>query len=92
MFLKDLDFCVQSRSLQIHLCLLQNLVLKVAYLHCSVVLEQIVELLVDLGQTHVYNLLVVDLETLALFWAIFNAPAHLISTPIWERLVVLIQI
>jgi hypothetical protein len=48
---------------------------------------------VDLGQTHVYVLLlVVELENLAFLWAIFNALAHLISTPTWERLVILIQI
>jgi hypothetical protein len=73
--------------------MLQILVLKVAYLHYSVVMQQIVKLLVDPSQNHVYVLLLaIELETLVLSWAIFNAPTHLIFVPTWERLVVLDQI
>jgi hypothetical protein len=45
---------VESKLLQIHSCLLQNLVLKASYFHNYVVMEHIVVLLVDLGQNHVY--------------------------------------
>jgi hypothetical protein len=56
-------------------------------------MEQIIELLVDPSQNHVDVLqLAIELETLILSWAIFNAPTHLIFVPIWERLVVLDQI
>jgi hypothetical protein len=56
-------------------------------------MEQIIVLLVDLGQNLVSTpLLVAKLETPTPFWAIFNALAHLITTPTWERLVVLDQI
>ncbi len=61
----NLDFCVQSKLLQIHSCLLQNLVFKAAYLF-FVVMEQIIVLLVDLGQNFVFVLLLnVELETIA---------------------------
>ncbi len=57
------------------------------------VLKYIVVLLVDLGPSHVsVPLFVVELEILALFWAICDAPTHLISIPTWERFVVLDQI
>ncbi len=50
-------------------------------------------LLVDPGQNLVFApMLVVELETLAHSSAISNAPAHVISTPTWEKLVVLNQI
>jgi hypothetical protein len=61
--------------------MLQNLVLKVAYLHYFMVLKQIVELLVDQGPNLVSApLLTSELELLALAWAFFRAPTHLIST------------
>jgi hypothetical protein len=70
--------------------MLQNLVLKVGYLHYFVVLEQIVVLLVDLGPSLISTpLMVAKLEILIPSWAISNALAHLISTFAWERFVVL---
>jgi len=55
-----------------------------------VVLEQIVVLLVDLGPGPISTpLLVAKLEIFVPSWAIYNAPAHLISTFAWERFVVL---
>jgi hypothetical protein len=59
--------------------MLQNLVVKVTYLHYLVVLEYIVELLVDLGPCAISLLLLLDgLEILAPFWAISGVLAHLI--------------
>jgi hypothetical protein len=70
--------------------MLQNLVLKITYLHYYVVLEQIIVLLVDLGPSLVYApLLPIKLEILALSWSISSAPAHLIFTPTWEKYVIL---
>jgi len=47
---------------------------------------------VDLGPSLVFVLLLlIELEILALSWAISNAPAHLISTPAWERPMLLDQ-
>jgi hypothetical protein len=87
---KNLDFYVQSIFLQIYLFLLWNLVLKVAYLHYFMVLEHIVILLVDLGLGRVFTLLLlVGLEIIASSYAIFGAPAHLISALAWERFVAL---
>jgi len=78
----NLDFCVQSRLLQIHSCLLHNLVLKAAYLHSSVVMEQIIVLLVNHNQNPTSApLLNVEVETLTPSWAFFDAPAHRTSTP-----------
>jgi hypothetical protein len=73
--------------------MLQNLVLKVAYLYYSMVLEHIVLLLVYLGLGLISTpLLFAGLEILkAPSWAIFSAPTHLISTFVWERFVVLDQ-
>jgi len=70
--------------------MLLNLVLKVGYLHYSMALEQINILLVDpcLGFIYVH-LLAGELETLAPSWAFSNLPTHLISTPTWERSMVL---
>jgi hypothetical protein len=69
--------------------MLQNLVLKVAHLHYSMVMEQIVILLVDPNQNPIFvPLLAVKLKILAP-WAISHVPAHLISSPTWEKLVVL---
>jgi hypothetical protein len=75
----NLDFCVQSKFLQIYLFLLQNLVWKVAYFHYYVVLEHIVVLLVHRGLGHVSALLTPnELEIMVPFWAFSNAPPHLI--------------
>jgi hypothetical protein len=72
--------------------MLQNLVLKVAYLHYSMVMEQITVLLVDPDQNLIFApVLIIELETLAPFWAISNAPTHLISIIAKERSVVLDQ-
>jgi len=50
-------------------------------------MEHIVVLLVDPSQNHVFaHLLVVEVETLAPSWAIYNFLAHLIFVPTWERL------
>jgi hypothetical protein len=49
-------------------------------------MEQIVVLLVDLDQNPIFApLLIVELETLALFWAIYDTPAHPTSTPTWRN-------
>jgi hypothetical protein len=78
---------------KIHLCMLRNLVLKVTYLHCYVVLEQSVELLEDPSPNLVYvALLAHELEILAPFWAISNVPTHIISTFAWEKFVLLCHI
>jgi hypothetical protein len=70
--------------------MLQNLVLKVAYLHYYMVLEQIVVLLVDLGLGHVSTLfLYVGLLILVPSWAIFGVFTHLIFAFAWGRYVVL---
>jgi hypothetical protein len=62
--------------------MLQNVVLKVTYLHYSLVLEHIVVLLVDLGPNFVSTpLLSIQLEILAPSWAILDAPTHLIFVP-----------
>jgi hypothetical protein len=83
---------VQSRFFEIYLFLLQNLVLKVTYLHYYVVLQHIIILLVDLNLGPISTpLLVVEIEILAPSWAIFGAPTHLISTPTWERCLVFDQ-
>jgi len=59
--------------------MLQNLVLTIAYLHYSIVLEQIVVPLVDLSPSFISPpLLHVRLKILAPSWAIYSAPAHLI--------------
>jgi hypothetical protein len=64
--------------------------LKATYLHYFVVIEQIVVFMVDLGQNHVHVLLLtIELETLAPSWAIFDALAHPIYVPTWEKWVVL---
>jgi hypothetical protein len=56
------------------------------------VLEHIIVLMVDLGPDLVFAiLLVIELEILAPFWAIFDALTHLIFAPTWERYVVLYQ-
>jgi hypothetical protein len=86
--MKNLNFFVQSKFLQIYLFLLQNLVLKVAYLYYSMVLEQIVVLLVDPSHVSVL-LLLVDLEILAPFWATSSASTLLIFAPAYKRFVVL---
>jgi hypothetical protein len=53
------------------------------------VLEQIVVLMVDLGPDLVSTpFLAIELEILALSWAIFDALTHLISAFAWERFVV----
>jgi hypothetical protein len=55
-------------------------------------LEQIIVLLVDFGLDFVFDpQLVVELQILAPFWAIFDAPTHLIFDPTWERSMVLYQ-
>jgi hypothetical protein len=73
--------------------MLQNLVLKVAYLHYSMVLEQIVVLLVDLGLGPISTPFpLARLQILAPSWAIFGVFTHLISTFAWGRYVVLDQI
>jgi hypothetical protein len=52
-------------------------------------MEQIVVLLVDLGQTLAYvPLLTTKVETLIPFWAIFDALAHLTFALAWEKWVV----
>jgi hypothetical protein len=57
--------------------MLHNLVLKATYLHYSMVMELIIELLVDRDQNFVYApLLTVELEILVPFWAISNILAH----------------
>jgi len=57
------------------------------------VMEHIIVLLVDPNQNHILvPLLIVELETLAPSWAIFNTLAHLTSTPTWEKWVVSNQI
>jgi len=72
--------------------MLQNLVLKVAYLHYFVVLEQIIVFMVDLGLGFIsIPLLAIKFEIMAPSWAIFDALPHLISTFAWERSVVLDQ-
>jgi len=54
------------------------------------VLDQIVVLLVDLGPGPTFALLMpTKLEILAPSWAISSILAHLISTPTWERSMVL---
>jgi hypothetical protein len=64
----NLDSFVLFRLLQIHSCLLHNLVLKASYLHYSMAIGQIVVFLVDPSQNLVYILLlIVELETLVLF-------------------------
>ncbi len=89
----NLNSCVKSRLLQIHSCLLQNLVLKATYLHYSMVMEQIVIPLVDPSQNLIFApLLTIELETLAPSWTISHALAHLTSTPTWEKWVVSNQI
>jgi hypothetical protein len=73
--------------------MLQNLVLKVAYLQYSMVLKHIILFLVDLGLRPVSTPLLFDgLEILAFSWAIFGAPTHLIFALAWERFVVMDQI
>jgi hypothetical protein len=75
------DFYVKSRYIQKYLILLQNLILKVTYLHNFVVLEQIV--------THKANMVLPPtsaplvphgLEIVAPFWAISIALTHLIPS------------
>ncbi len=57
------------------------------------VLKHIVVLLVDPCPGPISTpLLPIELEILALSWAISNALAHLISIPPWERFLVLDQI
>jgi hypothetical protein len=57
------------------------------------VMEQIVVLLLDLGQNLISApQLTTQLETLAPSWAIFDALAHPTPTPTWEKWVVLDQI
>ncbi len=51
------------------MCLLENLVLKGSYLHYSMVLEQIVELLVDPSLNPIFaTLLACEFELSALAW------------------------
>jgi hypothetical protein len=84
LYLINLDSYVQSRFLQIHSCMSQNLVLKATYLRYSIVMKQIIVLLVDPSQNFIFvPLLTTKLETLAPSWAIFDALA---ST--WEKWVV----
>ncbi len=65
--------------------MLQNLVLTVAYLHYSTVLEQIVAM-VDLSPRRVSPpLLHVGLKILASSWAIFSSPTHLIYAFVLEK-------
>ncbi len=86
----NLNFYVQSRFLQMHSCLLQNLVLKATYLHYSMVMEYIAGLLVDFGQNPVSTfLLSIVVETMAHSWAISNTLANQTFAPTWEKLVVL---
>jgi hypothetical protein len=62
--------------------MLQNLVLKVTYLHYSTVLKLIIILLVDLGPSPIFVLLLpIELEILAPSWAISSVLAHLIFAP-----------
>jgi hypothetical protein len=52
-------------------------------------MEQNVVLLVDHGQNPTSTpLLTSKVETLTPFWAIFDTPTHLTSTPAWEKWVV----
>jgi hypothetical protein len=52
-------------------------------------MEQIVVLLIDLNQSLISTpLLTIELETLALSWAIYYIHAHLTFAPTWEKLVV----
>jgi hypothetical protein len=56
-------------------------------------MQQIVVLLMDLGQNLVFALmLIVELQTLAPSWTISYAPAHLTFAFAWEKWVVLNQI
>jgi len=56
-------------------------------------MEHILKLLIDCDQNLVsILLLIVELETLAPFWAISNTPTHQSSTLAWEKLVILDQI
>jgi hypothetical protein len=55
-----------------------------------VVWEHIVILLVDPIPNLVFApLLTIEFKILALSWAIYDVPVHLISNPAWERSVVL---
>jgi hypothetical protein len=57
------------------------------------VMGQIVELLIDYDQNHVFTpLLTTELETLAPFRAISNTLAHQTYVPSWEKFVILDQI
>jgi hypothetical protein len=48
---------------------------------------------VDHDQNPVFVfLLIIELKTLAPFWAIFNTPTHHTFIPSWEKLVILDQI
>jgi len=88
----NLNFCVQFKLLQIHSCLLQNLVLEATNLHYFVLMEHIVGLLVDLSPNHVSTpLLIVVLETMAPFWTISDTLIDQTFTLAWEKSVVLDQ-
>jgi hypothetical protein len=51
-------------------------------------MERIVVLLVDPNQNPIIvPLLIVELETLTLFWAIYDTPTHPTSTPTWKLVV-----
>ncbi len=90
LYLNNLNLCVQSKYLQIYLCLLQNLVLKVAYLHYSMVLEHIVVLLVDLGLGIIFTLmLAIEFEIMAPSWANSIIFSLLIFVHAWEKYEVL---
>jgi hypothetical protein len=66
------------------------MVLKVAYLHNYVVLEQVVADQIDLVLPFASTPLVLPrLEIVAPFWAIFVAVAHLISSLALKRYVIL---
>jgi len=70
--------------------MLKSLVLKVAYLHYSMVLEQIIILLVNPSLGFIYApLLATELEILAPSWAFSDVSTHLMFTPTWKGSMVL---
>jgi hypothetical protein len=76
-----------------HSFLLHNLVLKAKYLHYSMVMEEIVELLVNHDQNPIFApLMITKLETPTPFWVIFDTPTHHTFVLAWENLVILDQI
>jgi hypothetical protein len=56
-------------------------------------MEHIIGFMVDFDQNLIFvPLLTINLETLALFWAISNTLAHQTSAFTWEKLIILDQI